>query len=69
MPSGLNAVAVQLADVFGAVNSNVKGNAKSVPVKVYMQGTVSNLNNIFRISMITAIKAITPYIIALPAAV
>lgn len=69
VPSGLNAVAVRMADVFGAINSDVKGNAKSVPVKVYMQGTVSNLNNIFRISMISAIKAITPYIICLPSAV
>lgn len=69
VPSGLNAVAVRMADVFGAINSDVKGNAKSVPVKVYMQGTVSNLNNIFRISMIAAIKAITPYLICLPSAV
>jgi hypothetical protein len=68
VPSGLNAVAVKMTDVFGAINSDVKGNVK-VPTKVYMQGTVSNLNNIFRISMIAAIKAITPYIICLPSAV
>lgn len=68
VPSGLNAVAVRMLDVFGAINSDVKGNVK-VPTKVYMQGTVSNLNNIFRISMIAAIKAITPYLICLPSAV
>lgn len=68
VPSGLNAVAVRMTDVFGAINSDVKGNIK-VPTKVYMQGTVSNLNNIFRISMTAAIKAITPYIICLPSAV
>lgn len=67
VPSGLNAVAVPMADVFGAINSDVRGQVK-VPTKVYLQGTVSNLNNIFRISMITAIKAITPYLIALPSA-
>jgi hypothetical protein len=67
VPSGLNAVAVPMADVFGAVNSDVRGNVW-IPTKVYMQGTVSNLNNVFRISMICAIKAITPYLIALPSA-
>jgi len=68
VPSGLNAVALRMADVFGAINSDVKGQAKA-PTKVYMQGTVSNLNNIFRISMLVAIKAITPYLICLPSAV
>lgn len=67
VPSGLNAVAVPMADVFGAVNSDVRGQVR-IPTKVYMQGTVNDLNNIFRISMICAIKAITPYLIALPSA-
>lgn len=67
VPSGLNSVALPMADVFGAVNSDVRGQTR-VPTKVYMQGTVSNLNNIFRISMLVAIKAITPYLVCLPSA-
>ncbi len=66
-PSGLNAAAVPMRDIHGAVNSNVNGNVK-IPTKVYMQGAVLDLSNIFRISMLTAIKAITPYIISIPSA-
>lgn len=65
VPSGLSAISVPMLDVFGAINSETKGDNK-VPVKTYLQGLVTDLNNVFRISMIVAIKAITPYLVRLP---
>lgn len=68
VPSGLNVACVPMTDVYGAINSDVRGNV-NVPTKVYLQGLATDLNNIFRISMLAGIKAITPYIVCTPSAV
>jgi len=65
VPSGLNVVSLPMMDVFGAINSERQGNVR-IPVKTYLQGAVTNLSNIYRISMLVAVKAITPYLVMVP---
>lgn len=67
VPSGLNVVTVPMQDVYGAINSERQGNVR-IPVKTYLQGAVTNLTNIYRISMMVAVKAITPYLVMVPSA-
>lgn len=68
VPAGLSVVPLRLPMVHGATNSD-NANKLKVPVHVYIQGLVTDLNNIFRISALVGIKALAPYIIAIPSSV
>ncbi len=63
--SGLSAVPLQMGDIYGAYNSDTRGDNK-VPVKAALQGSVTAFNNVFRISMMCGILPFAPYIIAIP---
>lgn len=65
VPAGLSTVPLRLQDIYGAANSDVRGENK-VPVKVQLQGSVQAYTNIFRISMLVGIKVFGNYVIALP---
>lgn len=66
--SGLSAVPVKLADIYGAVNSNTKGE-NGIPVKVTMQGAVLEYSNNFRTTCYIGLRAFAPYIITIPSAI
>lgn len=66
--AGLSIVPIPLPMIYGATNSENTGDLK-VPVHVYIQGLVTDFNNVFRISNLTGIKALAPYIIAMPSSV
>ena len=68
VPSGLSAVPLMLGDIFGATNSDAKGDNKC-PVKVVAQGSVSSFSNIFRIAMLVGVQAFAPYVVALPSSI
>jgi hypothetical protein len=65
--SGLSSVMLPLGDIEGATNSNVKGD-NGCPVKVQVQGNVSDFSNVFRISALQATKVIPTYVLAFPSA-
>lgn len=67
VPSGLSVVPLPLGEVYGAANSENKAMNKC-PINVYMQGSVSTLANIFRISQLIGIRSFTPYIVEIPSA-
>lgn len=67
VPSGLSVVPLPLGEVYGAANSENKAMNKC-PINVYMQGSVSTLANIFRISQLIGIRSFTPYIVEVPSA-
>lgn len=60
--SGLSSVMLPLGDIAGATNSNVKGD-NGCPVKVNVQGNVSDYSNVFRISVLQASKVISAYVL------
>lgn len=68
VPAGLSVVPLRLPMIHGATNSD-NANKLKVPVHVYIQGLVTDLNNVFRISALVGIKALAPYIIAVPSSV
>lgn len=65
VPSGLSFVPLMLPPIYGATNSDTKGDNKC-PVHVYQQGQVSAFTNIFRISALVGIQPFAPYVIAFP---
>jgi len=65
VPSGLSVTPLRLPQVRGADNSTNSGDLK-VPVNVYIQGLVNDLNNVFRISALVGILVLAPYVIELP---
>ena len=65
--SGLSVAPIMLEDIYGAVNSNVKGD-NGIPVKVTMQGSVLPYANNFRTTTYVGIRAFAPYIIVVPSA-
>lgn len=64
--SGLAFVPLPLGDIYGAANSSTRGDDSDIPVKVTLQGQVSEFTNIFRISTLVGIRAFAPYVIAVP---
>lgn len=63
--SGLSTIMLPTPDIAGAINSVSKTDF-GCPVKVYVQGLVSNLQNAFRIQTLQACKVIPPYVLSLP---
>lgn len=66
--AGLSVIPLRLPMVHGATNSDNSGKLK-VPFHVYIQGLVTDLNNVFRIATLIGIKAFAPYVISVPTAV
>lgn len=63
--SGLSVVPLNMYDIYGAANSESRSE-QTVPVKVNMQGQVTEYQNVFRISQLVGTEAFTPYLVALP---
>jgi len=66
--SGLSVVPLPLPKIRGAENSENSGELE-VPVHAYIQGLVTNGDNVFRISNLTGIRAFAPYVLTLPSAI
>lgn len=66
--SGLSCVMLPIGDIEGALNSQSRAD-NNCPVKVQVQGNVSDLSNVFRISALQASKVVPPYVIAFPSAI
>jgi hypothetical protein len=63
--SGLSVVPLTMHDIYGAMNHDNKGQ-QGCPVKVGLQGQVTEYQNVFRIAQMVGTKAFTPYLVALP---
>lgn len=66
--SGLSCVMLPLGDIEGATNSMARGD-NGCPVKINVQGNVSQFSNVFRISALQATKVIPTYVLSLPSAI
>lgn len=63
--SGLSAIPVPLGDIKGAENSDTSVGDK-IPVKVVIQGAVTEFSNIVRTSLMCGIKPFAPYGLEIP---
>jgi hypothetical protein len=65
--SGLSVVPLMMHDIYGADNRDARSEQK-VPVKVGLQGQLTEYQNVFRISQLVGTEAFTPYLAELPSA-
>jgi hypothetical protein len=63
--SGLSAVPLMLNDIHGATNQD-RTSQQNCKVKVFIQGSVTEGQNIFRASQLVGTKAFTPFIVETP---